>query len=354
MRHRTGDKRPPAVDVAVGDHVLCRGGGSAQEGCCVSVGKILGLRKDSAGELYMLCRWYSRPEQAASGRRPYDGCNELLASPHVDLAPAECVLCHCRVLSAAAYTLEVKRQMQLIHAAREEAFYARPEPAEPHWNAGNEYAGDDAQVMRVLQRLLDRVEAEVRPDECRRLDAPEFRSEGSLAHWDVEEFPPPAGSALARSRALGGAGNTLPPKVGTGGNIEMLRHIFYSEQALPRRSETHSLGKIACPRILEQNGSYGLALDDDGLKQDEGFAYPNALLCPRASANAWLQKLGCAPFAHARMTDMGALTVPQARSWTRPPCAPRARRCATSSAAGAAWTTASRRRNGWSKCARAP
>ena len=56
-----------------------RGGGSAQEGCCVSVGKILGLRKDSAGELYMLCRWYSRPEQAASGRRPYDGCNELLA-----------------------------------------------------------------------------------------------------------------------------------------------------------------------------------------------------------------------------------------------------------------------------------
>ena len=69
MRHRTGDKRPPAVDVAVGDHVLCRGGGSAQEGCCyVSVAKVLSLRKDSAGELYMLCRWYSRPEQAASGR----------------------------------------------------------------------------------------------------------------------------------------------------------------------------------------------------------------------------------------------------------------------------------------------
>ena len=60
---RTGDKRPPAVDVAVGDHVLCRGGGSAQEGCCsVSVAKVLGLRKDSAGELYM------QGEAAASER----------------------------------------------------------------------------------------------------------------------------------------------------------------------------------------------------------------------------------------------------------------------------------------------
>eukprot|EP01048_Picozoa_sp_COSAG05_P022446 COSAG05_NODE_4494_length_1490_cov_1.629044_1_plen_442_part_01 len=105
----TADTNPDAKvagrkEFAVGDCVVCRSDGGE-----VSVCEVLGQRQDSTGERFILCRWFYRPEETPGGRLPSHGCCELFSSEEhsIDIAPADTVLCKCRVLSAADYAKEL-------------------------------------------------------------------------------------------------------------------------------------------------------------------------------------------------------------------------------------------------------
>ena len=101
--------RKEAPRYAVGDYVVCRSLGGD-----VSVCQIAGLRQDSTGERYILCKWFYRPEETPGGRLPSHGCCELFSSDDhsVDIAPADTILCKCRVLSGEAYTAELSAAVQ--------------------------------------------------------------------------------------------------------------------------------------------------------------------------------------------------------------------------------------------------
>ena len=166
-------RRPADTQLELGAHVLCKGGGSSGG---PHVGEVVGHRTDAAGERFVLCRWYYRPEDAPAGREPFDGCSELLESDHVDIVPHDAVLGPCRVLRPAEFTRERDAEVARIRSARESEFFER-EPvtdasrfaAEP-WRGtfGDSPTADEVELMSVMHRLLRRVQAEVRPDECRR------------------------------------------------------------------------------------------------------------------------------------------------------------------------------------------
>ena len=334
-------------ELAVGDHVLCKGG---------HVAAVVGQRRDASGERFVLCRWYFRPEDAPSGRQPHDGCSELLASDGIDIVPLSFVLCRCRVLAAAEFTRERDAQLARIQSAREGEHSARdldlgatqggrvlveklreamslPADASPevvidecetrghcvpdtgtqnmrmrleescaslglpfvvlddvelhqdiiHKLASNSWytaLGDFPEkdpsalcLLSVMGRLLRRVQAEVRPDECRR----------PLQNWlgpatgsvDKEEHPAPTGSAAESSRL-----NTLCPRVGTGGSISMLREVFY------KPGTSGMTGDVLCPRLLNPEGSFALVLDEEALRNDKGFNYSMGLVCPRTAQDS--------------------------------------------------------------------
>jgi hypothetical protein len=279
-------------ELVQGDHVICRGG---------HVGEVMGLRKDASGERFVLTRWFIRPGDTPAGHQPFDGCSELLASDAIDVTPLCFVLCRCRVLPAAEFVRERDAQVARIASVREEECAARcvasgtdhPQmdrlAANPWFQTfGDSPTGDALDLLSVMDRLLRRVQAEVRPDECRR----------PLQNWlgpphstvDKEEHPAPPGSAAERSRV-----NTLCPRVGTGGSISMLREVFYKPGA------NGMTGEVLCPRLLNPEGSFALVLDEAALRNDAGFNYSMGQVCPRTlqdskevrEARAELKNLYC-------------------------------------------------------------
>ena len=155
----------------VGSHVLCRGRQGGPH-----VGTVVGHRTAASGERYLLCRWYYRPEESAEGRRPFDGCSELLESDHVDIVPRNTVLSRCRVVSAGEFAREREVQIAVIRSAREAEFFERRPAtdasrvaAEP-WRTtfGDSPTPGEVELLNVMHRMLRRVQSEVRPDECRR------------------------------------------------------------------------------------------------------------------------------------------------------------------------------------------
>lgn len=220
-----GGDRQDLGTLELGTHVLCRGSQGGPH-----VGTVVGHRTAASGERYLLCRWYYRPEESADGRRPFDGCSELLESDHVDIVPRSAVLSRCRVLTAGEFARERDGQIARIRSAREMEYFERNPAvnasrfaAEP-WSKtfGNYPTHEELELLNVMHRLLRRVQSEVRPDECRRplqnwlgtyRPAPECHelrailtrqrmfSGPPIAAMDREEFPPPVNSKAAKSRA---------------------------------------------------------------------------------------------------------------------------------------------------------
>jgi hypothetical protein len=90
--------------------ILCvvRGGQVCRNGKGgISVCRIAGYRKDSSGELFILCRWFYSPEETVQGRLPRHGHNELLSGDYIDIAPADTIICRCRVLDPDSYAKEL-------------------------------------------------------------------------------------------------------------------------------------------------------------------------------------------------------------------------------------------------------
>ena len=167
----TADDRNALGPLEVGSHVLCRGRQGGPH-----VGAVVGHRTAASGERYLLCRWYYRPEESVDGRRPFDGCTELLESDHVDIVPRNTVISRCRVVSAGEFSRERELQIAVIRSAREAAFFERHPAtdasrvaAEP-WSKtfGDSPKPGEVELLNVMHRILRRVQSEVRPDECRR------------------------------------------------------------------------------------------------------------------------------------------------------------------------------------------
>ena len=207
------------------------GGNVPSVSLLVSVSKNRLIRRRLGRSRYLLCRWYYRPEETLAGRQPFDGCSELLESDHVDIVPHSSVLSRCRVLGPAEYTREREVQTAAIRSAREEEFFeqhpvtdASRVAAEP-WSKtfGNSPTAEEVELLNVMQRLLRRVQSEVRPDECRRSlldqrgafavapDINEYMPRSVAAECipglpnaatDVEEFPAPPNSKAAKSRKM--------------------------------------------------------------------------------------------------------------------------------------------------------
>uniref|UniRef100_A0A7R9V747 PHD-type domain-containing protein n=1 Tax=Chlamydomonas euryale TaxID=1486919 RepID=A0A7R9V747_9CHLO len=63
------------------------------------VGEIMKIQSDEE----LLVKWYYRPEEAVSGRKPFHGAQELFDSDHTDVCPTASVLTKCAVHSLRAY-----------------------------------------------------------------------------------------------------------------------------------------------------------------------------------------------------------------------------------------------------------
>ena len=82
--------------------------------------KLLGIRFDGKGHLFLKCMWYFRPEDLAGGRQTWHGQNEVFLSGLTDENPLESVIARVKV-----HDLKTYKRLSARDGVAEDIFFQR-------------------------------------------------------------------------------------------------------------------------------------------------------------------------------------------------------------------------------------